>query len=54
LLKANFLLPPVNKNYEAAGLARDWPSGRGIYYNNEMSFFVWINREEQIRIFSAI
>jgi hypothetical protein len=46
LLKANFLLPPVNKNLEAIGFSKDWPTGRGVFFNKDMNFFVWINREE--------
>lgn len=37
---------------EAAGLNRDWPEGRGIFHNNEKTFLVWINEEDQLRIIS--
>lgn len=37
---------------ESCGLNRDWPSGRGIYHNNEKTFLVWVNEEDQLRIIS--
>ena len=37
---------------EACGLNRDWPRGRGIFHNNEKTFLVWVNEEDQLRIIS--
>jgi creatine kinase/arginine kinase len=37
---------------EACGLNRDWPDGRGIFHNNEKTFLVWVNEEDQLRIIS--
>lgn len=37
---------------EACGLNREWPEGRGIFHNNEKSFLVWVNEEDQLRIIS--
>ena len=37
---------------QACGLNRDWPSGRGIYHNNDKTFLVWINEEDELRIIS--
>lgn len=37
---------------EAAGAARDWPSGRGIFHNDEKSFLVWCNEEDHMRVIS--
>ena len=34
------------------GLNRDWPDGRGIFHNNEKTFLVWVNEEDQLRIIS--
>ena len=31
---------------------RDWPSGRGIFHNNDKTFLVWVNEEDQLRIIS--
>ena len=37
---------------EACNLNRDWPSGRGIFHNNDKTFLVWVNEEDQLRIIS--
>ena len=37
---------------EACGLNRNWPEGRGIFHNNEKTFLVWVNEEDQLRIIS--
>ena len=37
---------------EACNLNREWPSGRGIFHNNEKTFLVWVNEEDQLRIIS--
>ena len=37
---------------EACGLNRDWPRGRGIFHNNDKTFLVWVNEEDQLRIIS--
>merc|ERR1739847_238169 len=35
-----------------AGMARDWPDGRGIWHNDSKSFLVWINEEDHLRVIS--
>lgn len=37
---------------EACGLNREWPEGRGIFHNDEKTFLVWVNEEDQLRIIS--
>ena len=37
---------------KACGLNRDWPSGRGIFHNDDKTFLVWVNEEDQLRIIS--
>ena len=37
---------------KACNLNRDWPSGRGIFHNNDKTFLVWVNEEDQLRIIS--
>lgn len=36
----------------ACNLNRDWPEGRGIFHNNDKTFLVWVNEEDQLRIIS--
>ncbi len=37
---------------EACNCNRDWPSGRGIFHNDDKAFLVWVNEEDQLRIIS--
>ena len=52
LIADHFLFKTGDRFLEAAGLNRDWPEGRGIYHNNEKTFLVWVNEEDQLRIIS--
>ena len=52
LIEDHFLFKAGDRFLESAGLNRDWPSGRGIYHNNEKTFLVWINEEDELRIIS--
>jgi len=52
LIKDHFLFKTGDRFLEAAGLNRDWPSGRGIFHNTDKTFLVWINEEDQLRIIS--
>ena len=50
LIADHFLFKAGDRFLEAAGLNRDWPEGRGIYHNDEKTFLVWVNEEDQLRI----
>ncbi len=52
LIANHFLFKAGDRFLEAAGLNRDWPEGRGIYHNDDKTFLVWINEEDQLRIIS--
>jgi creatine kinase/arginine kinase len=52
LIEDHFLFKEGDRFLDAAGLNRDWPSGRGIYHNKEKTFLVWVNEEDQLRIIS--
>ncbi len=52
LVEDHFLFKAGDRFLESAGLNRDWPHGRGIYHNNEKTFLVWINEEDELRIIS--
>ncbi|RUM64217.1 MAG: arginine kinase [Sulfurospirillum sp.] len=52
LIEDHFLFKTGDRFLEAAGLNRDWPEGRGIFHNDEKTFLVWINEEDQLRIIS--
>ena len=52
LVDDHFLFVSGDPNLIAAGMERDWPEGRGIFHNNEKTFLVWVNEEDQLRIIS--
>ena len=52
LVDDHFLFVSGDKNLIAAGMERDWPEGRGIFHNEEKTFLVWVNEEDQLRIIS--
>lgn len=52
LIKDHLLFKEGDRFLDAAGLNRDWPSGRGIYHNRDKNFLVWVNEEDQLRIIS--
>lgn len=43
---------PVSPLLIESGMARDWPSGRGMYANNDRTFILWVNEEDHLRIVS--
>lgn len=52
LIEDHFLFKEGDRFLEAAGLNRNWPKDRGIFHNNEKTFLVWVNEEDQLRIIS--
>ncbi len=52
LIDDHFLFKAGDRFLESAGLNRHWSAGRGIYHNDNKTFLVWINEEDQLRIIS--
>ena len=52
LIADHFLFKGGDKYLESCGLERDWPEARGIFHNNDKTFLVWVNEEDQLRIIS--
>lgn len=52
LIADHFLFKEGDRFLKACGLNRDWPSGRGIFHNDDKTFLVWVNEEDQLRIIS--
>lgn len=52
LIDDHFLFKEGDRFLEACGLNRDWPNGRGIFHNNDKTFLVWVNEEDELRIIS--
>ena len=43
---------PVSPLLTESGMARHWPSGRGMYVNDAHTFIIWVNEEDHIRVVS--
>ncbi len=52
LVDQHFLFKQGDRFLASAGLNADWPNNRGIYYNTDKTFLVWVNEEDQLRIIS--
>lgn len=52
LIEDHFLFKEGDRFLAAANLNRDWPSGRGIFHNDQKTFLIWVNEEDQLRIIS--
>merc|ERR1712003_546501 len=52
LVEDHFLFKKGDRFLESAGINNFWPNGRGIFFNNNKTFLVWINEEDQLRIIS--
>jgi hypothetical protein len=39
--------------HQAAGIARAWPQGRGVFSNPQRSLQIWVNEEDHLRIISV-
>merc|ERR1712129_203609 len=52
LVDDHFLFKKGDRFLASAGINNFWPNGRGIFYNDNKTFLVWINEEDQLRIIS--
>ena len=52
LINDHFLFKEGDRFLKSASLNNDWPNGRGIFHNENKTFLVWINEEDQLRIIS--
>ncbi|BFZ09422.1 hypothetical protein BsWGS_12461 [Bradybaena similaris] len=52
LTEDHFLFNDSDRFLRAAGGYRDWPTGRGIYFNDNKTFLVWVNEEDHLRFIS--
>ncbi|MDJ0622384.1 MAG: hypothetical protein QNJ17_05435 [Desulfocapsaceae bacterium] len=52
LTQSHFLFKKGDRFLDSAGVNRDWPNGRGIFYTSDKTFLVWVNEEDHLRIIS--
>jgi protein-arginine kinase len=52
LEKKGLLFKKGDRFQEAAGINRDFPQSRGVYFSADTSFRIWVNEEDHLRIMS--
>lgn len=52
LIDDHFLFKEGDRFLQAANACRFWPTGRGIFHNDNKTFLVWCNEEDHLRIIS--
>lgn len=52
LTNDHFLFNDHDRFLRSAGGYNNWPTGRGIFYNDKKTFLVWVNEEDHLRIIS--
>lgn len=52
MVNDHFLFKQGDRFLESAGVNRDWPEGRGIFFSNDKKFLVWVSEEDSMRIIS--
>lgn len=52
LIDDHFLFKEGDRFLQSARASRFWPVGRGIFFNDEKTFLVWVNEEDHLRLIS--
>ncbi|XP_046582727.1 arginine kinase-like [Haliotis rubra] len=52
LIQNHYMFRVEDSLLGAASIFNDWPSGRGIFFNNDKTFLVWVNEEDHLRLIS--
>ncbi|KAH9500179.1 hypothetical protein Btru_077420 [Bulinus truncatus] len=52
LTEDHFLFNDSDRFLKSAGGYNDWPTGRGIFYNENKTFLSWVNEEDHLRVIS--
>merc|ERR1719471_58105 len=52
LVADHFMFKKGDRFLASAGINNFWPKGRGIFFNDNKTFLVWINEEDILRIIS--
>lgn len=52
LIDDHFLFKEGDRFLQAANACRYWPTGRGIFHNENKTFLVWVNEEDHLRLIS--
>lgn len=53
LIAENLLFKSCKNELKAANAMRFWPTGRGVFLNDEKTFAIWCNEEDHLRFIST-
>jgi len=53
LVEEKLAFPKGDRFQEAAGMNREFPSGRGIFLSSDKRFRIWVNEEDHLRIMAV-
>ena len=46
--------PNLKQRIKVYDLERNWPKGRGVFYNSDKTFHVWVNENEHLQLICTI
>ena len=52
MVEDHFLFKQGDRFLESAGVNRDWPKNRGIFFSDDKKFLTWVSEEDSMRIIS--
>ncbi|CAB4061326.1 E2.7.3.3 [Lepeophtheirus salmonis] len=52
LIEDHFLFKEGDRFLQAANASNHWPTGRGIFHNEDKTFLIWVGEEDHLRIIS--
>lgn len=52
MVEDHFLFKQGDRFLESAGVNRDWPMNRGIFFSDDKKFLTWVSEEDSMRIIS--
>jgi len=52
MIEDHFLFKEGDRFLECCRINENWPHNRGIFHNDDKTFLVWVNEEDQLRIIS--
>ncbi len=50
LMEKKLAFPKGDRFQEAAGINRDFPTGRGVFLSRDKGFRIWVNEEDHLRV----
>jgi len=52
-MRSKFIFSNEDKYLSSTQIFQNWPDNRGVFYNNDKDFFVWVNEEDHMRFIAV-